>query len=212
MIKTWSDKRFLSLLILLLCIGFVNTSCRDENKPPFDTVAIKSVLTFVADWQIENFTYLEEGNLHDYGIDAWTNGVLFLGMTDWAAIAPDSARYYNWLLDIGRKNDWKVPANFLHHPKYSIYHSDELTVCQYYLRMYELFQQPEMMLATKQRIDTILANPPDPSMNYRSKQSWTWCDALFMAPPVYVQLYRITGETKYLEYMDHHFKKTWEHL
>ncbi len=32
----------------------------------------------VAQWQMDNFTYITEGNLHDYGIDAWTNGVLYL--------------------------------------------------------------------------------------------------------------------------------------
>ena len=31
---------------------------------------------------------------------------------------------------------------------------------------------------------------------------WWWCDALFMAPPVLARLGTITGERKYLDYMD----------
>ena len=37
---------------------------------------LQKIMERVADWQINNFTYQKTGNLHDYGIDAWTNAVL----------------------------------------------------------------------------------------------------------------------------------------
>ncbi|HVZ17235.1 MAG TPA: glycoside hydrolase family 88 protein, partial [Terriglobales bacterium] len=31
---------------------------------------------------------------------------------------------------------------------------------------------------------------------------WWWCDALFMAPPAWARMYKITGERAYLDHMD----------
>jgi hypothetical protein len=32
---------------------------------------------------------------------------------------------------------------------------------------------------------------------------WWWCDALYMGPPAWARLYQATGDTKYLDYLDH---------
>lgn len=64
-----------------------------------------------------------------------------------------------------------------------------------------------MLHAVQERVDWIMNHPADTSMRYSNKQCWTWCDALFMAPPVYVHLARITGKTSYLEFMHTHFCK-----
>jgi rhamnogalacturonyl hydrolase YesR len=40
--------------------------------------------------------------------------------------------------------------------------------------------------------------PDDPA-----KPVWWWCDALFMAPPVWTRLAKATGDKSYLDYMDH---------
>jgi hypothetical protein len=41
---------------------------------------------------------------------------------------------------------------------------------------------------------------------------WGWCDALFMAPPVWARLAKITGEQKYLRFMDQEFHATYDLL
>ena len=41
---------------------------------------------------------------------------------------------------------------------------------------------------------------------------WWWCDALYMAPPAWSHLYKITGDTKYLAYLDHHWWLTAQYL
>jgi rhamnogalacturonyl hydrolase YesR len=48
--------------------------------------------------------------------------------------------------------------------------------------------------------------------NYLSMERWTWCDAMFMAPPVYAQMFNITKEPKYLEFMDKEYKVTYDFL
>lgn len=69
-----------------------------------------------------------------------------------------------------------------------------------------------MLHAVQERVDWIMNHPADTSMRYSNKQCWTWCDALFMAPLVYVHLARITGKTSYLEFMHTHFLQTYHHL
>src|SRR5690606_39956071 len=41
---------------------------------------------------------------------------------------------------------------------------------------------------------------------------WSWCDALFMAPPAFAKYYRLTGDEKYLDYLTEHWWKTSEYL
>jgi rhamnogalacturonyl hydrolase YesR len=170
----------------------------------------------VAERQMTDFKYTENGSpgtLHDYGIDAWTNATLYLGMTRWAEIAPKPQRdkCLEWLRALGEKNQWAIPANFTN-TRYGIYHADELCVGQFYLAMYDLDRKPEMLAGVKARVDAIIASPPSENMAAGVKQSWTWCDALFMAPPVYAELAVTTGNTGYIEFMDMLFRRTVNHL
>lgn len=204
-------------LYLVACLLLISSfsSCNSSENTPTQSSRereeIEFVMQKVTDWQIRNFTYSLNGNLHDYGIDAWTNGVLYLGMQQWAqTINNDSI--YRWLYDLGDKNEWKIPSNFKNYPKYQLYHADELCIGQFYLNMYGKYSESKMLDSTKVRVDWILANQPDPDMTYKNKQSWTWCDALFMAPPVYAKMAEITGNSNYLTYMDTQFKRTYEHL
>ncbi|MDR2843617.1 MAG: glycoside hydrolase family 88 protein, partial [Candidatus Symbiothrix sp.] len=168
-----------------------------------------------ADWQMRHFKYRKEaspGYLHDYGIDAWTNAVLYIGMEKWANLSGDSA-CYQWLYNIGMESKWKLAENFIQIPSYGIYHADELCMGQFYLAMAEDFpNQPEIYKNTQTRIESILSNPPHPEIHVNNKQVWSWCDALFMAPPVYSRLTQLTGDEKYLRFMDQQFRASYQHL
>ncbi|RMG72221.1 MAG: glycoside hydrolase family 88 protein, partial [Bacteroidetes bacterium] len=41
---------------------------------------------------------------------------------------------------------------------------------------------------------------------------WSWCDALYMAPPSFAKMSQLTGEPKYLEYADTQWWKTSDYL
>ncbi len=174
---------------------------------------IAEVANKVADWQINNFTYRDSGNLHDYGIDAWTNGVFYLGLSQWAKQSKNGERYYDWLYNnIGEKNEWAIPANFKNYEPIGIYHADELCVAQYYINMYPKYDEQKIIKSTQERLDFIMSNPGNDSMSYRNKQTWSWCDALFMAPPVYVGIANITNDDSYINYMHSKFMDTYSHL
>jgi len=202
------------LLAILFVFLFVQCKSHNLNKDE-----ISAQMQQVADWQIEHFEYAETGSagyLHDYGIDAWTNGVLYIGMGDWAKIAKNNPKYYDWLYNIGEKASWAIPRNFADDPRYAtrygLYHADELCVGQFYLEMYDVYIEQKMVTSTKERLDWIMENPPLDEMRANNKQKWSWCDALFMAAPVYLRLASIEKDDKYIEFMHKEFMDTYNHL
>lgn len=207
-----------TIVCLLIFYLFVNLSSECKSQASFvltDKQALQTILNKVTDWQINHFNYSKTGSaghLHDAGIDAWTNATLYLGMAEWSVISDNGTRYYKWLKNIGDENNWQIPANFKNIPQYSLYHADELCIGQFYLNMYSVFRKKKMMEATLKRVDWIITNTPSRTMKNTSKQSWTWCDALFMAPPVYANLAELTGKDRYLQFMDQQFKLTYDHL
>ncbi len=207
-----------ALTVALPCLVYTSYGCPgtpvSDLTTNIDREEVSALMARVADRQIENFSYAENGSpgrLHDYGIDAWTNATLYKGVLEWANTVPGSGKYLDWLREIGDKTDWTMPTNFVNH-SYGLHHADELCIGQFYLGMYRRYGLPEMIAGVKARIDRIMASPPSPDMNARMKQSWTWCDALFMAPPVYTALAAVEGDAKYLDFMDTMFKRTYDHL
>uniref|UniRef100_UPI00321794CD glycoside hydrolase family 88/105 protein n=1 Tax=uncultured Draconibacterium sp. TaxID=1573823 RepID=UPI00321794CD len=198
----------LFLLILLLI-----TACTSSELAYPKKQSVKNVMKEVADWQIRNFEYAEEGSagyLHDYGIDAWTNAVFYIGLEEYAKISETREDYYNWLNDIGSKCSWKLPENFADIPAYSLYHADEYCVGQMFLALAEAKKCEDMRIPTQQRLDWIISSFNDQQL--KGKKWWSWCDALFMAPPVYARMASLTGDEKYLEFMDSEFKRTYNSL
>jgi rhamnogalacturonyl hydrolase YesR len=62
----------------------------------------------------------------------------------------------------------------------------------------------------------LLRNKPNPDVRYNNNpykhEWWSWCDALFMAPPTFAKMYEITGEEKYLNYAIDHWLITTDYL
>jgi len=58
-----------------------------------------------------------------------------------------------------------------------------------------------------------LANPPataglDFSQRGHGQELWSWCDALFMAPPAWLRLYAATGDARYRDFAVTNFWRT----
>jgi len=160
----------------------------------------------VADWQIENHDQVTHHPLD------WTNGALYAGMMEWAQVAEDE-RYLDWLTGIGRRFHWQ--------PYYRMYHADDLVVSQMYLEMYQRRKEHpgsyRILGPTLARLDYVIAHPSEGTLlldygNAQTMERWSWCDALFMAPPVYVKMANITGDDTYLAFMDKEYRATHDFL
>lgn len=189
------------ILVLTVIFAFSNTSIAQEVK----LQEVKEIMEKVADWQIDHFRDSYSRKKPHHPLD-WTNGALYVGMVKWAAMA-DSEKYYEWLKDIGEEHEWK-----LHKRKY---HADDHTVGQMYIELYRKYNDEKMITPTKEQFNFIRMHPSQSVFNWKTpyhQDRWNWCDALFMSPPVWAQLYNLTGDQKYLDFMMEEFKAATEFL
>ena len=174
---------------------------------PFTKAATKEVMKKVADWQIAN---PNNGAEHD-DLD-WTHAALYMGMIDWAEIAEQedgNDTYYKWLLKIGRKNHFQVGK--------WMYHADFIAVGQPFIDLYKKYKQEKMIMPVMARANWVVEHPAKTTLELdygklETLDRWAWCDALFMAPPVYAKLYALTGEKKYIKFMNKEYKATYDYL
>jgi rhamnogalacturonyl hydrolase YesR len=124
----------------------------------------------------------------------WTWAALYTGFM---AVPPQVAgrKYRQAMMQLGDRLQWQ--------PGPRVLHADDQAVGQTYLELYLLHKDARMLAPMRDRLDREIATPDD-----AAKQLWWWCDALFMAPPVYADMAAATGDSKYLAYMDHEWTIT----
>lgn len=173
----------------------------DESfQTKFIIESVETVCDRVCDWQIANYDRYPKGTdcfIADLQVH-WTSGVLDIGMYKWAEWADDKDAF-DFLNNIGTANSWGL---------YDIrtpYHADDICIGQTYIEMARRYGNPEMLKATLDRASFIASNPSAAPLSKRDTigryDRWAWCDALFMAPPVYAALFTLTGEQKYSDYL-----------
>ena len=155
-------------------------------SPKLTRSEIAKAIKLVADWQLSRMPEVPQTD--------WTWAALYAGFMD----VPDGVAgdtYKLAMLDLGNKLSWQ--------PGPRVEHADDQAVGQMYLEQYFIHKDAKMLDPMKIRLDQEIATPDDPA-----KPLWWWCDALFMAPPVYADMAKATGDAKYLAFMDREWKIT----
>jgi unsaturated rhamnogalacturonyl hydrolase len=167
----------------------------------FTPVDVLSLMERVADWQLAHPSVHPDTD--------WTQAVGDTGMMALAGISSDP-KHRNALLAMGEANGWK--------PGSRLYHADDLAIGQAYAGLYFLYRDPKMIAPLRSRLDAILASPPEvEGLDFHQpydqvSQLWSWCDALFMAPSVWMQLYAATGDERYLDFAVKNWWRTTDYL
>jgi rhamnogalacturonyl hydrolase YesR len=208
--------RLYLLVILIACLCCLPQGV--ANGQAVTPESVKAITSKVANWQIDTFD--EHGkyralpsnndgrrNRDNYPDLVWHMAALYVGMDQWRVTSGDP-RYTEFLKMIGQRNGWKLHTR--------PYHADDHAVGQFYLNLYQQFEDPAMIEPTQKHFDWILANPKTGSLVWKKgtdrHDRWGWCDALFMAPPVWARLAKITGDKKYLDFMDQEYHATYDLL
>ncbi len=149
---------------------------------------LAKAMKLVADWQL--------GRMPADAQTDWTWAALYDGFM----AVPDKVagdKYKQAMLYIAEQLNWQ--------PGPRVMHADDQAVGQMYMEQYFIHKDSKMMDPMRARLDAEMAtpDPTDPK-----KPLWWWCDALFMAPPVYADMASATGDTKYLAFMDHEWDIT----
>ena len=152
---------------------------------------------------------------HPSGRDTrhWVVAPLYDGLLETAYVTGD-ATYLAMVLDLGTRSGWM--------PGPRRYHADDHAVGHAWLDIYAMDpSRKERLKPFVERFDEILAEPRTEPLDYRQKDDgsgpavtdrWTWCDALYMAPPTLARLYSMTGDERYLQFLEKEYRYTYDQL
>lgn len=184
-------------LLLASPTVFAQTSILAQNSGQGDSLAstpplahlspalkrkdVAAAMSKVGDWEL--------ARSQPYFSRDWTFAALYAGYMAAAHALPEP-RYEDAMLKMGNGFNWTTGPRKAH--------ADDQAVAQTYLGLFNDFHEQRMVLPTQEQLDSLMAQPDNPK-----KPVWWWCDALFMAPPVWARMYGATHDIRYLNYMDH---------
>jgi len=153
--------------------------------------AVRKAMRKVADWEL--------GWSQPYFDRIWTWSVLYSGFMA-ASPALDDPKYRNAMEAMAEKFHWELRSE--------VPNADDQSIGQTYLELDLEQPAPEKVAPTQAALDRLLGGAEARIPDNQAKIPWWWCDALFMAPPVWTRMYAVTHDSKYLAYMEQHWGET----
>jgi len=180
----------LMMLAIVLFPGCGGRMTEEPAEAPdiFSRESILSAMESAFDWQIDNIVYsapLPDGGFQDVSDTEWVRGA--------------------FLMEISERNGWQPGPR----PR----HADDHCIAQTYAKIFLAKRDPRMIEATVARFDEMIFEPrPGPDMGWAEDDNWSWCDALFMAPPTMALIAEATGDSQYLDLMNTMWWETYDYL
>ncbi|KAF9968267.1 hypothetical protein BGZ73_000199 [Actinomortierella ambigua] len=166
-----------------------------DVSPSLKSPAIRHAMKKVADWQLR----VAESKFDSH----WTFATLYDGLIA-ASATTGNPLYRGAVKRYADQQNWTLIDN-------RFPHADDMALGKSYTELYltETLakQNPHQITNTKANLDRLLTHPDD-----LAKDLWWWCDALYMAPPVLVRMAKITGDHKYIDFMNQEWDTTTTHL
>lgn len=202
-----------SLLVIATCLGL--GACAATPREVSSSAVARANSTVlaeasrVADWQLsrmDRFDYVRTFQRQTADPTDWIQAAFYAGLAAFAD-ATGEARYAEAVIDHGRENDW----GYGDRPR----HADDDAIGQAWMWSAAKVEGPERaarLEPTRARLEAILAAPSEVPLLFEDKPGeqacqarWCWSDALFMAPPVWFELSRLTGDPRYAAHADKEF-------
>ena len=192
-----------SVCILLINFGLIAAESKEPEKiTDFHTDEIRALLFKVADWQNAHTEHVEK-----YGPLNWHLATYYVGLME-TYKELGGRKYFDFLYQLGEQHGWGTEDD--------IYDADRMAIGQIYIDIFKEKQEPEIIERIRWVLDAHLKRRPDTDVRFEGneyrREWWTWCDALFMAPPTFAKMYELTGEEKYLNYAIKHWLTTTDYL
>lgn len=194
--------------LALLTLALAGMPASVPAQTPASTSAASqqplAVAAKVARWQLARLddpSQISQATPETAEPRAWEKAVFWVGMTALAdAGAP--AEIGQAIQAMGRSNEWKPGDRW--------FFADDHVIGQTYLWAAKHGAGAAAVAPIRATLDKVLAEKPRPHLSFLKAQSnyfdtaclkrWCWCDALFMAPPVWLELARQTGDSRYRGY------------
>ncbi|HET9317431.1 MAG TPA: glycoside hydrolase family 88 protein, partial [Vicinamibacteria bacterium] len=161
------------LVVVLFAAAAIPVPVRGASPPSAITPAeVLRLMERVGDWQLANPS----------GVDPtdWQQAAGYAGIMALAGMS-QSPRFRDAMLRMGEANRWQLGPR--------PYHADDHAVGQTYVELFQRRHEAAMLAPLQERFDWILAHPKDDDLDFDESKNpdrtdrWSWCDALFMAPP-----------------------------
>ena len=182
--------------LVIICLIAFPISLAAKYKLPAKS-EICTAMCRVCDWQLANLKkteYVDKDSVkHRNRNTNWIRGTFLTGIMALYNTTQDS-KYLDTAMTLCSHNNWKLGPDFQF--------ADDLCIGQTYIELYNLKKDTNMISDVKFRLNTILKNPKrGPIVGWKGNDNWNWCDALFMAPPVFSHYYKISNNKAYLDTM-----------
>ena len=186
----------------LLGLGQAGLAAEAPEPGAADIVA---TLKRSADWHLSNPSGIE--------VRDWVIAPLYDGLLR-TALVTGEAKYLAAVIRFGQQAGWMA-----YNRKY---HADDYAVGHAWLDIYQMDPtRKERLEPMKKHLDYVLDHPVTEALDFLKKPAtpgvektdrWTWCDALYMGPPTLARMAAITGDAKYLRFMDQEYRYTYDQL
>lgn len=184
-------------LIVLLVIG-MNVSLSYAQE--ITRQSVLDIAERVFDWQQANPTGM--------ALWEWEYGAYYSGLMDLYKVDP-KIKYLTAMIDMGLEYNWSVRPR--------VYDANMLAISHMYIDLYSILRDERIIDKTVYVLDAhFVRHPVEPDITFAGNRYWwnwwSWCDALFMAPPAFAKYTQVSGEMKYLEKMDELWTLTHNYL
>lgn len=171
-----------SFIYILAGIAVFLSACSQPDI--FCPKEVLRITNRVAGWQVQAFHGMDDQRYWKSTCPvSWENAVFLTALYEWALFT-NNKDWQLWCSDIATGEKYTLPN---HH---RIYHADNFVIGLMYAEMFDVTRDSACIIPTYNVLSTIVANPPTGSFvrdgAVTMNDHWTWCDALYMAPPTYV--------------------------
>lgn len=174
---------------VLAGIIFMTIGCGKNTPELPEKEEVKQIMTLVCDYELKN-THLAD-NWQRFILNSWVPSSFYPGLMAQYRVSGDE-RY------LKMAKLWAEATNYTLAPRFR--HADDHLCGSTYLDLYEIEGEESMLAPTKNQFDSILK-----VNTMRGREDWHWADALFMAPPTWAKLGRITGDNRYHDFLHTQF-------
>lgn len=181
-------------ILIVFLIPILLSNQRPTERLP-DAEEVKILMRKVCDYELANPHFADNWQ-HDI-LNSWIPSTFYPGLMATYRVLQEP-KYLDAAKAWADTNRWSPAPRFRH--------ADDLACCQTYFEIYELEQKDFMLKTAKARFDSIMAD------TMLGRDDWHWCDALYMAPPAWARLAKVTGNDNYYHYLHKQYFDAVEYL
>ncbi len=172
-------------ICLSILFFFISVCITAENLKKKDVLKTAKK---VAAWQL--------GNPKDKLMGDWVYGP-FINSLMAISKLPGCSKYEAVAIQIGKHENWGVIE--------TRHIANDHCTPQTWIELYEIYKDTSMIAKIREALDSNMADvanmDSDLRFEHKNRKKWSWCDALYMSPPAFARMGKVSGEQKYYGFL-----------